>query len=167
MGRARQGYHLHFLSGLDFPMEEDYSCKKRGGNMASNAKTAWQILLVSMWINISETIRWMLYSKPKFDALYQSMGMELPKGPIHGILWMIWGIIVASLVFVLSSKLTLLHASLLSWLAVSFTTWIVFWNMGILPLDMLWVAVPSSLVEIFVAALISIKLQGHGSATKG
>jgi hypothetical protein len=140
---------------------------KKGKNMANNAKSAWQILLVSVWINISETIRWMLYSKPKFDALYQSKGLELPSGPINMILWLIWGIVIAALVFVLSRRFSLLHVTLLSWLVVFFMTWIVLWNYAVLPLDILWVAVPSSLLEIFIAALISVRLQGHGVAKKG
>ena len=134
--------------------------------MANTAKSAWQILLVAVWINFSETIRWMLYSKSKFEALYQSKGMTLSGGPINMILWVIWGVIIASIVFVLTRKLSLLHATLLSWLAAFVTTWIILWNFDILPLDMLWVVVPLSLLEIFIAALISGKLQGQGSARK-
>jgi hypothetical protein len=140
---------------------------KKGENMANNAKSAWQILLVSVWINISETIRWMLYSKPKFDALYQSKGLELPSGPINMILWMIWGVIIASFIFVLARRLSLLNATMLSWLVVFGMTWIMLWNYAILPLGILWVAVPLSLLEIFIAALISVRLQGHGAAKKG
>ncbi len=135
--------------------------------MANDAKSAWQILLVAVWINISETMRWMLYSKSKFEALYQSKGLTLPDGPINMILWVIWGVIIASFTFVLAKKFSLMHATLLSWLAVFVTTWIVLWNCDILPLDMLWVVVPLSLFEIFVAALIAVKLQGHGAAKKG
>ncbi len=134
--------------------------------MANVAKSAWQILLVAVWINISETIRWMLYSKSKFEALYQSKGLVLPNGPIHLILWIIWGVIIASFAFVLARRLSLLHATLLSWLAAFVTTWIILWNFDILPLGMLWVVVPISLFEIFVAALISVKLQGQGSARR-
>jgi len=135
--------------------------------MASIAKSAWQILLVSVWINFSETLRWMLYSKSKFEALYQSKGMSLPGGPVNMVLWVIWGVVIASFVFVLARRLSLLHATVLSWLAACVTTWIILWNFDILPLDMLWVVVPLTLFEIFIAALISVKLQGHDSAKQG
>ena len=135
--------------------------------MANNQKSAWQVVLVAVWINVSETIRWMFYSKSKFEALYQSKGLNLPGGPINMILWVIWGVAIAAFVFVLARRLSLLHATLLSWLAAFVTTWIILWNFDILPLDMLWVVVPLSLFEIFIATLISVKLQGHGSATKG
>ncbi len=131
--------------------------------MANYAKSAGQIFLVAVWINFSETIRWMLYSKSKFEALYQNMGLKLPDGPINMILWVIWGVILASFIFVLAGKLSLLHATLLSWLAAFVTTWIVLWNFDILPLGMLWVVVPLSVFEIFIAALISVKLQGRSA----
>ena len=135
--------------------------------MANFTKSVWQVFLVAVWINFSETIRWMLYSKSKFEALYQSRGLTLPRGPINMILWVIWGVVIASFVFVLARRLSLLHATVLSWLATFITTWIMLWNFDILPLDMLWVVVPLSLLEIFIAALISAKLQGRDSAKKG
>ena len=135
--------------------------------MANNSKSVWQILLVAVWINFSETIRWMLYSESKFEALYRCKGMKLPGGPINMILWIIWGVVIASFIFVLARRLSLLHATLLSWLAAFVTTWIILWNFDILPLDMLWVVVPLSLFEIFIAALISVKLQGRGVAREG
>lgn len=131
--------------------------------MTNDAKSAWQILLVAVWINVSETIRWMLYSKSKFETLYQGKGLKLPGGPVNMILWIVWGFIIAFFVFVLARKFSLLHATLLSWLATFVTTWILLWNFDILPLDMLWVVVPLSLFEIFIAALISARLQGHGA----
>ena len=135
--------------------------------MAIKAKTGWQVLLVAAWINVSETIRWMLYSKSKFETLYQSRGLTLPGGPINMILWMIWGVVIASFIFVLARRLSLLQATMLSWLAAGVTTWIIMWNFDVLPLAMLWVVVPLSLFEMFIATLISVKLQGHGSAKKG
>ena len=134
--------------------------------MAKNFKSVWQILLVAVWINFSETIRWMLYSKSKFEALYQSKGLKPPAGPINMMLWMIWGVIIASFIFVLAKRLSLMQATLLSWLAAFVTTWIIMWNFGVLPLGILRVVVPLSLFEIFIAALISVKLQGHGPAKR-
>jgi hypothetical protein len=131
--------------------------------MTSKAKSAWTVLLLAVWINLSETVRWILYSKPKFDALYQSLGLELPDKPINAILWMIWGVMMAFLVFILSRKFTLLQTTMITWLTVFGMTWIAFWNSAILPLDLLLLAAPLSLIEIFIAALISKKLQPHAS----
>lgn len=135
--------------------------------MANKAKSAWQILVVAIWINFSETIRWVLYSKPRFDVFYQSMGLKLPNTPVNGILWMLWGVVMAVMVFVLARKFSLLHTTVLSWLVVFVMHWIALWNYAILPIGILWVVVPLSLLEIVVAAWISVKLQGLGAVRRG
>jgi hypothetical protein len=150
--------------GIDFSVPEDYLMPQEEGHMGKLAKSAWQIFLVALWINVSETVRWMLYSQSRFEALYQSRGLKLPSGPMNMALWMVWGFVIAYIVFVLARKFSLLHTTLLSWVAAFITTWIILWNFGILPIGILWVAVPLSLFEIFIAALISARLQGRGAA---
>lgn len=132
--------------------------------MAIKVKTGWQILLVAIWINFSGTVRWMLFAKPRFDALYKGRGMEYPNTLVINILWMLWGVLAAVLVVFLSKKFTILHTMVLSWLAVFAMTWIVLWNSAVLPLDLLWIAVPWSLFEVFIATLISNKLQSRNAA---
>jgi hypothetical protein len=43
-------------------------------------------------------------------------------------------------------------------------TWIVQWNSAVFPLALLWIVVPWSLFEVFVAALISNRLQRRNAA---
>jgi hypothetical protein len=131
--------------------------------MISKLKSPWQVLLLAVWINLSETVRWVLCSQPKFETLYRNMGRELPNGPINGILWMIWGVLIACLVFILSKKFTLFQTTIITWVTVFVMIWIALWNYAILPLDILLVAAPLSLFEIFIAALISKKLQPQPS----
>lgn len=131
--------------------------------MARTMKPVWQVLVLAVWINLSETVRWILYSKPNFDTLYRSLGLELPNGPVNGILWLIWGLIIAILVFVLSQKFTLWQTTILTWVVVFVMVWIAFFNSAILPLGILPVVVPLSLAEIFIAALIAKKLQPKSS----
>ena len=135
--------------------------------MANRTKSVLHILLLVVLINVSETLRWLLYAKPKLDAHYRRLGLELSNGPINGILWMIWGAMLAILVFVLSRKFTLVQTTLIAWLAVFAMHWIALWNSAVLPLDILLIAAPLSLIEIFIAAWISVKLQGLGAARKG
>jgi hypothetical protein len=132
--------------------------------MITKLKSPWQVLLLAVWINLSETVRWVLYSQPKFETFYRNMGRELPNGPINGILWMIWGVLIACLVFILSKKFTLFQTTIITWVTVFVMIWIALWNYAILPLDILLVAAPLSLFEIFIAALISKKLQPQPSA---
>jgi hypothetical protein len=131
--------------------------------MTSKARSVWHVVLLGVWINLSETVRWILYSKPQFDALFRSKGLEVPNQPINGILWMIWGFIIAFLVFILSRKFTVVQTTLITWLAVFVTVWIALWNSAVLPLEMLPVVVPLSLVNIFIATLIAKKLQPRPS----
>jgi len=132
--------------------------------MASNTKTGWQVLLVALWINFSGTARWMLFAKQRFDALYRGRGMEFPNTLANNILWVLWGVLAAVLVVFLSRKFSMLQTFGLSWLAAFAMHWIVLWNVAALPLGLLWIAIPWSLAEVFIAALIANKLQGRGAA---
>jgi hypothetical protein len=129
------------------------------------AKPIWVILLLTLWINIAESVRWMLYTQSRFEALFTSLGLVFPNKPINNILWLIWGALIAVIVYVLSKKFTLLQTTLVSWLAVFVLLWIVLWNYAILPVEILPVVAPLSLVTMFVAALIARKLQGNPTLT--
>lgn len=132
--------------------------------MVIKAKTGWQILLVAIWINFSGTVRWMLFAKPRFDALYRGRGMEFPNALANNILWVLWGVLAAVLVVFLSKKFSMMHTFVFSWLAAFAMHWIVLWNAAAMPLALLSIAIPWSLVEVFIAALIANKLQGRGAA---
>jgi uncharacterized membrane protein len=132
--------------------------------MAIKAKTGWQVLLVAIWINFSGTVRWMLFAKKKFDALYKGRGLDFPNALANNILWILWGVLAAVLVVSLSKKFSMLHTFSLSYLAAFAMHWIVLWNAAVLPLDLLWIAVPWSLVEVFIAALIANKMQSPSAA---
>ncbi len=131
--------------------------------MTHNVKPIWLIVVLAVWINAAETVRWILYTKPRFDALFQSMGLVLPNEPINGILWLLWGVIIAIIVFVLSERFTLLQTTLITWFAVFVLVWIALWNSAVLPTEILPVVVPLSFVTIFVASFIAKKLQPQAS----
>jgi hypothetical protein len=131
--------------------------------MTRTSRSVRQILVVALWINLSETVRRLLFAKPSVDAHFQAMGLTLPNQPANNLLWMLWGAMLAVLVVVLAEKLSLAHTAVLSWVVTYVMTWIVLWNFACLPLDLLWVAVPWTLLHSFVAALIAKKLQGGGA----
>jgi hypothetical protein len=131
--------------------------------MTHTLKPLWQIILLAVWINAAETARWILFAKPRFDALFHSRGLVVPNEPSNGILWMLWGVIIAVIVFVLSQKYSLLQTTLITWTAVFVSVWIALWNSAVLPAEILPVVVPLSLITIFVAAFIAKKLQPHPS----
>ncbi len=117
-------------------------------------KTILPIFLTGLWINISETIRWIFLIKPFWVDYYQSMNRTLPDEPINGIIWLIWGFLFATVVFIISSKFNLLQTTFLSWFVVFIMLWIVLWNLDNLTVIILLYGVPMSLAETFVAALI-------------
>lgn len=116
------------------------------------------ILTTGIWVNISETIRWICLIEPYWFEKYEQLGIIFPKEDINLIVWMIWGFVYATIIFILSRKFTLVQTTIYSWLVVFVMTWIVLWNIGILPTKMLWYNVPLSILETFVGALICKKL---------
>lgn len=122
--------------------------------MANFKKTIWQILLVSLWINISETLRWMIFAKPDIDNHFKAANLVLPNEAINNILWLIWGIIIAVMIFVISKKYKVLQTTFIVWIIVYVTHWIALWNFSVLPINVLWLAVPLTFINVFVGALI-------------
>ncbi len=123
--------------------------------MKNYLKTIWQILLVSIWINIFETLRWMLFAKPEIDMHFKAANLVLPNEPINNLLWLIWGIIIAVMIFIVSKKFKVLQTTFIVWITVYVMHWIALWNMAVLPINILWLAVPLTFTNVLVGALIS------------
>ena len=121
-------------------------------------KTIAPVLLTGLWINISESIRWVLFIKSYWIEHFHKKGMVFLEGPVNLAVWMIWGFLFAIIIFILSKKFSVMQAALLSWAAVFIMMWIVLWNTGILPDGMLWIAGPLSLFETYIGAFICKKL---------
>jgi hypothetical protein len=122
--------------------------------MANFKKTIWQILLVSLWINIFETLRWILFAKPDLDMHFKAANLVLPNEFINIILWLIWGIIIAVMIFIISKKYKVLQTTFIVWITVYVMHWIALWNFAVLPINILWLAVPLTFINVLVGALI-------------
>ena len=131
--------------------------------MANFKKAIWQILLVSLWINIFETLRWMLFAKPSIDIHFKAANLVLPNEPVNNLLWIIWGIIIAVMIFIISKKFKILQTTFIVWITVYIMHWIALWNMAVLPINILWLAVPLTFINVFVGALICNKFKGKGN----
>lgn len=112
------------------------------------------IFLTGIWINISETIRWIFLIEDYWIEYYDKLDLIFPNEPINTIIWVIWGFLFATIIFALSKKFNLLITTILSWFAVFVMMWLVVWNVGVLPVEMLWYNVPLSLFETFIGAII-------------
>ena len=115
------------------------------------------VFLTGLWINFSETIRWELVIKYYWIENHQNLGLTFPNEFVNIIMWMIWGFMFAFTIFVLSRKYTLLQTTSMSWFVAFVMMWVVVWNVGILPIGMLWINAPLSFFESFVGTLICRK----------
>lgn len=123
--------------------------------MKNYKKAIWQILLVSLWINIFETLRWLLFAKPDIDMHFKGANLVLPNEPLNNILWLIWGIIISVMIFIISKKYSVLKTSFIVWITVYVLHWIALWNMAVLPINILWLAVPLTFINVLIGVLIS------------
>jgi len=126
-------------------------------------KTILPIFLAGVWINISETLRWEFLIKSYWIEHHKNLGIVLPQEPINMIIWMIWGFIFATTIFIFSRKFNLWQTTFLSWFLVLVLLWVVLWNLNLLPNGIVPIAAPLGLIEAFVAALICKKLSSKKS----
>ena len=115
------------------------------------------ILITGIWINISETVRWMFLVESYWLEKYQVLNLTFPNETINMIAWMLWGFFNATVIFILSKKYNLLQTTVLSWFVAFVMMWVIVWNIGVLPTGMLWFNVPLSLLETFIGAYICIR----------
>lgn len=116
------------------------------------------ILVTGLWVNLSETLRWIFLVRSYWVEHYESMNLVYPETPINTLVWIVWGFLIAVTIFALSTKFDLFKTVFLTWLVVFVMGWLVLWNMDTLPLGILVFVVPLSLFEICVGALICTKL---------
>ncbi|MEZ5195716.1 MAG: hypothetical protein R2764_04780 [Bacteroidales bacterium] len=124
-------------------------------------KTILPILLATIWISLSEFVRNELLIKSYWTEHYEGLGLVFPSEPINGAIWGLWSLLFAVVIFIISKKFSLLQTAFLSWFVGFVLMWVVIWNMGVLPDGLLYVAIPLSLLEAFVATFIILKLTGN------
>jgi hypothetical protein len=121
-------------------------------------KTILPVFLAAAWISVSEFVRNEFLVKSYWTAHYQKLGLVFPSDPVNGAVWGLWSLLFAISIYIISKKFSLLQTFLLSWLAGFVLMWVVIGNLGVLPFGLLYMAVPLSLLEAFVAAFIIKKL---------
>jgi hypothetical protein len=121
-------------------------------------KTIAPILLATIWISISEFVRNEFLFKSYWTDHYSGLGLVFPSEPINGAIWGIWSLLFAMAIFVIARKFTLMQTTFLSWLVGFVMMWVVVANLGMLPYELLYFAIPLSILEAFVAAWIIKKL---------
>lgn len=122
-------------------------------------KKALPVLAAAVWISLSEFLRNELLFKSYWTEHYESLGLTFPADPVNGIVWAVWAICLAVLVYLLADKFKVVPTTLISWFAGFVMMWIVVGNLGVLPYGLLIGAVPLSLLEVFIANVIIVRLK--------
>jgi hypothetical protein len=120
--------------------------------------TILPILLATVWISMSEFARNEFIVKSYWTKHYVSLGLTFPSAPVNGAVWGIWSLLFAITIFILAKKFTLWQTTFLSWFVGFAMMWVVIGNLGVLPYGLLLLAIPLSLLEAFLAALIIKKI---------
>lgn len=112
------------------------------------------VLLVGLWINLSEFLRNEILLKSLWESHYQSLGLAFPSAPVNGMVWVAWGFLFAATLYLASRRLSALQATLLCWLITFPLMWLVLWNLHVLPEGLLTYAAPLSAFEVWLGILI-------------
>jgi len=126
--------------------------------MYHSQKIALPLGLATLWIALSEFLRNEVLFKFFWTDHYAALGLVFPSEPLNGALWVVWSLLFAVSVFILSQRFTMVQAALLAWFMGFVLMWVVVGNLGVLPYGLLLPAVPLSLLEAFVAAWIIKRL---------
>lgn len=112
------------------------------------------ILIAGIWIGFSEFLRNEILFKFYWVDHFESLGLKFETLPVNGILWFVWSFIMAYIIYALLQKFDFLQTFILSWLAGFVLMWITVFNLQVLPLGLLIIAIPLSMIEVIVAILI-------------
>ena len=124
----------------------------------SSKKTILSIFLIGIWINISITIGWVLILESYWVEKFKNLNLDFPTALFNNIMWMIWGFMLASVIYMLSKKFTTFQTTFLSWFVAFIMPWTMIWTIGVLPIEMLLFNIPNTLLVTYIGALISNKL---------
>ena len=116
------------------------------------------VILTGIWVNASEFVRNEVLLKTYWVDHYQSLGMTFPSEPKNGMIWVVWGFLFATAIYLISRKFNLIQTALVSWFMAFVLMWVVTLNLNILPSAILIYAVPLSLLEAFIGSYICIKM---------
>ncbi|MBU1214125.1 MAG: hypothetical protein KKF58_02710 [Gammaproteobacteria bacterium] len=123
------------------------------------------VMAAGTWINASEFFRNEVLIKDLWAEHYRSLGLAFPSAPVNGMLWMLWGFVFAAMILAVSRRFDLLQTTLICWLMAFVLMWIVIWNLLVMPAGLLTFALPLSLLEVFIAAYLCMKLSPPCAAT--
>lgn len=131
--------------------------------MKENKFSVLAIIAATLWISISEFLRNEILLKNFWLDHYKSLSVEFPSAPVNGAVWGVWSLLLAVLIYFLLKKNSLRETIMLAWLSAFVMMWVVIGNLSVLPTKILIFAIPLSLLEIYLAALIIDRIKRTAS----
>lgn len=125
---------------------------------ARGIRSLGAVVLAGLWVGLSEFFRNQLLLASAWQSHYDSLGIAFPAAPINAAVWMVWSFVFASTLFWISRRCPLLQTALLGWVVGFVMMWLVVWNLSVLPLATLSLAVPLSFLESLVASYICVRV---------
>jgi len=123
-----------------------------------NKKQALAVVLAGVWITASEFARNEFVLKHYWVEHYEGLGLTFQTVPVNGMLWTVWSLLFAYIIHRLLQQYSVSQSMVLAWLVGFVMMWLVTYNLQVLPLGLLVFAIPLSVVEVGVAALIIRKI---------
>lgn len=117
------------------------------------------IFIATIWISLSEFIRNNVLLKTYWTDHYKTLGLIFPEKLINGAMWGLWSLLFAIFIYIIAKKFTLIQTTFLSWFVAFVMMWVVIGNLKVLPFKILWLAIPLSIFESFLATWIIKHMQ--------
>lgn len=118
----------------------------------TNARKA--VLAAGLWMTFVQFFQNQLLFLGVWQDHFRGLGLGFTTTPVNGILWTVWSILQALLVRELLKTREIVPAVLIGWLTSFVMMWCTLYNLRVLPLKLLVVAVPISLAGTYASALI-------------
>jgi len=122
------------------------------------------MVLAGIWVGLCEFVRNQFLLVSQWQGHYRGMGLEFPSKPVNGMMWMVWSFLMAGTVYAISRRFNLWQTTFIAWVMGHVMMWVVIWNLSVLPVGILPVAIPFSFVEALGAAFICRKLARAGTS---
>lgn len=126
--------------------------------------TVLAVLTSGIWISFSEFLRNEILFKGYWLNRYAALGLRFPSEASNNAMWVVWSFVLAGAVTLLARRLSLFETTLTAWLLAFVLMWVVVWNLDVLPLGLLPIAVPWSMGETVVAVLLARRFLGSTAA---
>ncbi|MEI6378593.1 MAG: hypothetical protein WCO55_02955 [Candidatus Falkowbacteria bacterium] len=117
------------------------------------------VVCAGLWITLSEFIRNEFLFKGFWIEHFRSLGLVFATLPVNGLLWLVWSLLLAYVIYRLSDKFSPKEVLFISWLAGFVMMWIAAYNLQVMSLGLLIIDLPLSLLEIAVAQYIIVRLR--------